>query len=92
MIIDTSALLAILYQEEDAAAYPRTIALAVKRRMSAANFLMETAPIGLATLDVLIRLQWQQYVADFGAQRDPPSPLHAHGGFRHSRTIGPCGL
>lgn len=39
MIIDTSALLAILYQEEDAAAYAHTIASAVKRRMSAANFL-----------------------------------------------------
>ena len=39
MIIDTSALLAILYQEEDAAVYAHTIASATKRRMSAANFL-----------------------------------------------------
>ena len=39
MIIDTSALLAILYQEEDAAAFVATITAAVVCRMSAANFL-----------------------------------------------------
>ena len=39
MIIDTSALLAILYQEEDAEWFAAAIALAAVRRMSAANFL-----------------------------------------------------
>lgn len=39
MIIDTSALLAILYQEEDAEWFANAIALAAVRRMSAANFL-----------------------------------------------------
>ena len=39
MIIDTSALLAILYQEEDAAYFAEAIAAATKCRMSAANFL-----------------------------------------------------
>ena len=39
MIIDTSALLAILYQEEDAAYFAGAIAAAAAGRMSAANFL-----------------------------------------------------
>jgi len=39
MIIDTSALLAILYQEEDAAYFAGAIAAAPVGRMSAANFL-----------------------------------------------------
>lgn len=39
MIIDTSALLAVLYQEEDAAYFAEAIAAAPVCRMSAANFL-----------------------------------------------------
>ncbi len=39
MIIDTSALLAILYQEEDAEWFVTAIVTAPVRRMSAANFL-----------------------------------------------------
>jgi ribonuclease VapC len=39
MIIDTSALLAILYQEEDAADFAEAIAASPVCRMSAANFL-----------------------------------------------------
>jgi ribonuclease VapC len=39
MIIDTSALLAILYQEEDAAYFAGAIAAAPVGRMSVANFL-----------------------------------------------------
>lgn len=39
MIIDTSALLAILYQEEDAEQFVRAIVGATVCRMSAANFL-----------------------------------------------------
>jgi ribonuclease VapC len=39
MIIDTSALLAILYQEEDAVYFAEAIAVAPVCRMSAANFL-----------------------------------------------------
>lgn len=39
MIIDTSALLAILYQEEDAEPFVRAIATETVCRMSAANFL-----------------------------------------------------
>ncbi|GMQ79507.1 MAG: type II toxin-antitoxin system VapC family toxin [Anaerolineae bacterium] len=39
MIIDTSALLAILYQEEDAVFFAEAIAAASECRMSAANFL-----------------------------------------------------
>lgn len=39
MIIDTSALLAILYQEEDAAVFVATVTAAAVCRMSAANFL-----------------------------------------------------
>ncbi|MBI1293586.1 PIN domain-containing protein [bacterium] len=39
MIVDTSAVLAILYQEEDAADFAEAIAAAQVSRMSAANFL-----------------------------------------------------
>jgi ribonuclease VapC len=39
MIIDTSALLAILYQENDASFFVEAIATAANCRMSAANFL-----------------------------------------------------
>lgn len=39
MIIDTSALLAILYQEEDAEQFVTALVTAPARRMSAANFL-----------------------------------------------------
>jgi ribonuclease VapC len=39
MIVDTSALLAILYQEEDAEWFVSAIVTAPVRRMSAANFL-----------------------------------------------------
>lgn len=39
MIIDTSALLAVLYQEEDAEWFVTAIVTAPTRRMSAANFL-----------------------------------------------------
>lgn len=39
MIIDTSALLAILYQEEDAEQFVTALVTASARRMSAANFL-----------------------------------------------------
>ena len=42
MIVDTSALIAILFYEEDSEKYARAIAEAESRRMSAANF-VETA-------------------------------------------------
>ncbi len=42
MIVDTSAILAILYQEEDATYYAKAIAYAQNCRLSSANFL-ETA-------------------------------------------------
>ncbi len=38
MIVDTSAVLAILFNEDDAADYSRAISQAESRRMSAANF------------------------------------------------------
>jgi ribonuclease VapC len=39
IVVDTSALLAVLYREEDAAYYAEAIATALACRMSAANFL-----------------------------------------------------
>ncbi len=39
IVVDTSALLAVLYKEEDAAYYAAAIATALACRMSAANFL-----------------------------------------------------
>ncbi len=45
MIVDTSALLAILFQEEDAEWFVDALVAAPARRMSAANFL-EATPFG----------------------------------------------
>jgi ribonuclease VapC len=39
MIVDTSAVIAVLFNEDDAANYSRAISEAESRRMSAANFL-----------------------------------------------------
>lgn len=46
MIIDTSAVLAILFQEEDAAHYARMIATAAPCRLSVANLLEASIVIG----------------------------------------------
>jgi ribonuclease VapC len=62
MIIDTSALLAVLYQEEDALYFAEAIAAAFSCQMSAANFLEAAINIDLAgdaeasrQLDVFIK-------------------------------------
>ena len=63
MIVDTSAVLAILYQEEDAADFADAIAAAQVSRMSAANFLEAAINVDMhgdaeasRQLDALIRL------------------------------------
>ena len=63
MIVDTSAVLAILYQEEDAANFAEAIAVAQVCRMSAANFLEAAINVDMhgdaeasRQLDAFIRL------------------------------------
>ena len=62
MIIDTSAVLAILFNESDAETYARAISEAESRRMSAANFVeaaivveAQTEEPGSRQFDALIR-------------------------------------
>ena len=62
MIVDSSALLAILLQEPEARQLAKTIALAERRQMSAANLLEielvaagRTGDIGSADIDRLVR-------------------------------------
>ena len=67
MIIDTSALLAILYREPEAPLYERAISLAPHPRMSAANYLEATIVVerrsgrlkGLELEDLVERLDIQ---------------------------------
>ena len=62
MIVDTSAVLAILFAESDAATYARAISEADSRRMSAASFVeaamvveVQTNPAGSRQFDAFFR-------------------------------------
>ena len=77
MIIDTSAILAVLFDEEDAAIYARSIAQSDTRRMSAATFLEaaivvenQTKPGGSNQFDAFMRL------ADIAIEAVTPEQAH----------------
>ena len=56
MIVDTSAVLAVLFDEDDAANFSRAISEAESRRMSAANFVeAQTRSGGSRQFDAFIR-------------------------------------
>jgi ribonuclease VapC len=63
MIIDTSAIIAILRDEPDAASYARAIADATDRRLSAVNFL-ESAVVIDASRDPIASRQFDEFVKE----------------------------
>ena len=77
MIVDTSALLAVLLQEEDAAAFADEIAGASNCRMSAANFL-EAAIIIDAKGDAVASRQFDAFVRAAGIAIEPITEEQAH--------------
>ncbi|HWB48666.1 MAG TPA: type II toxin-antitoxin system VapC family toxin [Stellaceae bacterium] len=63
MIIDTSAIIAILFAERDAGAFAAAIEAAAARRMSAANFL-ETAIVVDGRGDPVIRRRFEDFMRE----------------------------
>jgi ribonuclease VapC len=63
MIIDTSAIIAILRDEPDAASYARAIADAPDRRVSAVNF-VESAVVIDASRDPIASRQFDEFVKE----------------------------
>ena len=63
MIIDTSALIAILRDEDDAASYARAIADATERHVSAVNF-VETAVVIDASRDPIASRRFDDFIKE----------------------------
>lgn len=76
MIIDTSALLAILFAEEDAARYAEAIAAANARMISAANYL-EAAIVVDNQVSAAAGRQVDAFVSRAGIQVEPVTREHA---------------
>ena len=70
MIIDTSALIAILRDESDAAHYAQAIAAATKRRMSAVNF-VESAVVIDASRDPIASRRFDELIKEANISIDP---------------------
>lgn len=75
MIIDASAIIAILRDEPEAAAFANAIESAGKRRMSAVNFL-EAAIIIEGTRDPVARRKFDDFVAKAGIAIEPVTQTH----------------
>jgi ribonuclease VapC len=76
MIIDTSALIAILRAEPEAAACAAAIAAAAQRRISAANF-VETAIVIDASRDPIASRRLDDLVTEAELVIEPVTELHA---------------
>ena len=76
MIIDSSALLAILYQETDADVFARAIAGAPQRLMSAANYL-ETAIVIDRQRGLAAGRQFDRLVVSAEIEVEPVTQIHA---------------
>lgn len=86
MIVDTSAIIAILREEDDAAVYARAIAAAGARRLSAASYLecgivldSQRDPIISRALDELI--QEAEFVVEPVTERQARLARQAHADF-----------
>jgi ribonuclease VapC len=77
MIIDTSALLAILFGEQDAEAYARAISEAEVCRISAATFVEVSVVVESQTGDAGSR-QWDSFFRVAGIAIEPVTEEHAH--------------
>ena len=77
MIVDTSAVLAILFSEGDAATYAKAIAEAGSRRMSAANF-VEAAIVVEAQTQASGSRQFDAFFRRAGIVIEPVTEEQAH--------------
>ncbi|MGH9783748.1 MAG: type II toxin-antitoxin system VapC family toxin [Terriglobia bacterium] len=77
MIVDTSAVLAILFDESDAATYARAISEADSRRMSAANF-VEAAIVVEVQAKAAGSRQFDAFVRRAGIVIEPVTEEQAH--------------
>lgn len=76
MIVDTSALIAILRNESDAAAYAEAIARAGVRRLSAANY-VETAAVIDGSRDPVASRRFDDLVREAGLVIEAVTPAQA---------------
>lgn len=77
MIVDTSAVLAILFEEEDAEIYARALAQADSCRMSAASFVETAIVVDAQTKDKGSR-QFDSFLRRAGIGIEPVSEEQAH--------------
>ena len=77
MIVDTSAILAILFEEHDAEVYARALTVADSCRMSAANFVEAAIVVDAQTKDKGSR-QFDAFFRRAGIVIEPVSEEQAH--------------
>ena len=77
MIVDSSALIAILRSETDAANYARALALADRRAMSAANY-VESAAVIDASRDPIASRRFDELISTAGIEIEPVTEAQAH--------------
>ncbi len=95
MILDTSAVLAILFREPDAARFARAITSAPTRRMSAAT-LLETSIVLESRSGPAAGYELDAFLQEAGIELEPVTPEQAHAARRAWRRFGkrnhPAGL
>ena len=95
MIVDTSAVLAILFHEPDAAHFARAIALASSRRMSVAA-LLETTIVLESRSGAAAGYELDAFLQEAKIELEPVTPEHAQAARRAWRRFGkgnhPAGL
>ena len=76
MIIDTSALIAVLRNESDAMSYARAIADAAERRISAVNF-VESAVVIDASRDPIATRRFDDFIKEANIVIEPVTEMQA---------------
>ena len=95
MIVDTSAVLAILFHESDAERYARAITMASPRRMSVAT-LLETTIVLESRSAAAAGHELDAFLEEAAIELEPVTPAHAQAARRAWRRFGkgnhPAGL
>ena len=95
MIVDTSAVLAILFHESDAERYARAITMASPRRMSVAT-LLETTIVLESRSGAAAGHELDAFLEEAAIELEPVTPAHAQAARRAWRRFGkgnhPAGL
>ena len=95
MIVDTSAVLAILFHESDAERYARAITMASPRRMSVAT-LLETTIVLESRSGAGAGHELDAFLEEAAIELEPVTPAHAQAARRAWRRFGkgnhPAGL